>query len=279
MPGFREYATPPRQDMQYLDNPLSSIQTRQSSDLSQLIPAQKPTRNLTNITSPSQPTNKPFNLSSFSQLGSGGSNASPSIFERGGGAAWLKDKGILQKSSLSGKQAGLIGVGGMAGDAIGNVVAKKKAKTGGAISGAAKGASTGAMIGSVIPGLGTAAGAVVGGLIGGLKGWLGGKKKLKAERIAKGLDPKTGKPLPGGAPGLSAIGGQGGPSGTLGRVVGSDPYGQLRAETEARYRPLNTSYTPFQPMPMVGGTQPFKISTNPWEGGGDALGGQSTYGG
>ena len=302
-PSFRQYNQPPRSDMEYLNNPLSPIQqpenpnfspvqredlnkphslpvrSNQSNSLSQLLPTQMNTRNLTSITSPGQPTNTPFNLSSFSQLGSGGSNASPSIFQRGGGAAWLKDKGIMQKSSLSGKQAGLIGVGGMAGNALGKVVAKKKAKTGGAISGAASGASTGAMIGSMFGGVGAAPGAVVGGLIGGIKGWFSGKKKLKEERIAKGLDPKTGKPLAGGPPGLSTIGGQGGPSGTLGRVVGSDPYGQLRAETEARYRPLDTPYTPFMPMPMLGGTQPFKVSTNPWDGGGDALGGQSTYGG
>jgi hypothetical protein len=241
--------------------------------------------------------------------GAGLPGGKPKLWERGGGKELVNQgltkllgKGMMTKGGgLAGKMAskgGLLGklgkgaassptpwmLGGTAAGVLGDFIAKKKAKTGGAIGGAGKGAATGAMIGSVIPGIGTAIGGVAGGLIGGIKGFFGGKKKLKEQRIAEGKDPKTGKPLAGGPPGLTAIGGNGNkygqnPSGALGRVVGSDPYGQLRAETEARYRPLDTPYTPFMPMPMLGGTQPFKVSTNPWDGGGDALGGQSTYGG
>lgn len=283
--NFRQYA-PPQETNQFLDNPLSSIQ--QPSE--PMLPTSMPTRNLTNITSPGQPVNKPLDLSGFAQLGRGGTNKVPKVWEQGGVGNLLKSK-LGSGGGLSGKLAskgGLLGkigkagassptpwmLGGTAAGVLGDLISKKHAKTGGTIGGAGKGAATGAMIGSVVPGIGTAIGGIAGGLIGGIKGLFGGKKKLKEQRIAKGLDPKTGKPV---APGLSAIGGQGGPNGSLGRVVQSDPYGQLRAETEARYRPTNTPYTPFTPMPMLGGTQPFKISTNPWEGG--DVGGQTSWGG
>jgi len=298
--NFRQYAPPPRQDMEYLANPLSSIQQpmQLGNGISEnwanrLMPAEMPTRNLTNITSPGQPVNKPFDLSGFDKLGKGGTNASPKIWEQGGVGSLLKSKlGGKSLSSALAKKGGILGkigkagsssptpwmLGGTAAGILGDFIAKKKAKTGGAIGGAGKGAATGAMIGSAVPVIGTAIGGIAGGLIGGIKGFFGGKKKLKEKKAAEAA-AKAGQ-----APGLTAIGGNGNkygqnPSGALGRVVGSDPYGQLRAETEARYRPLDTPYTPFMPMPMLGGTQPFKVSTNPWDGGGDALGGQSTYGG
>lgn len=292
MADFKQYTTPPaRSDMEYLNNPLSSI--RQGQQYNELMPTTMPTRNLTNITSPGQPVNRPLDLSGFGQLGAGGTNAKPKLWERGGGRELVNQgltkvlgKGMMTKGGgLAGKLAskgGLLGklgkgaassptpwmAGGMAAGALGDLIAKKHAKTGGAIGGAGKGAATGAMIGSVIPGIGTAIGGVAGGLIGGIKGFFGGRKKNKEKKAAEAAAKA-------GPPGLTSIGG---PNGSLGRVVGSDPYGQLRAETEARYRPLNTSYTPFQPMPMIGGTQPFKVSTNPWDGGGD-VGGSSSWGG
>jgi hypothetical protein len=288
---FRQYTQPSQGNNQFLDQPLSLIQPYESPQYQRAQMFQQA---------------NPLIMGGGAGQGAGLSGigqAKPKLWERGGGKELvgkgltkLLGKGMMTKGGgLAGKLAskgGLLGklgkgaassptpwmAGGMAAGALGDLIAKKHAKTGGAIGGAGKGAATGAMIGSIVPGIGTAIGGVAGGLIGGIKGLFGGKKKLKEKKAAEAAAKAA------GAPGLTAIGGQGNkygqnPSGSLGRVVGSDPYGQLRAETEARYRPLDTPYTPFMPMPMLGGTQPFKVSTNPWDGGGDVFGGNSTYGG
>lgn len=177
------------------------------------------------------------------------------------GEASLSKVGLLGKM---GKNPTPYGLAGSAAGILGDFIAKKKAKTGGAIGGAGKGVATGAMIGSVIPGLGTAAGAVIGGLIGGIKGFLGGKKKLKEQKAAAAAQQR----------GLTSIGAPGGQApwnmGQLGPMSGLNPYAQLQAETEGRYR--HAPVTPIQ------GITPAMQPSNPWSNDG-GMGGNATWGG
>jgi len=173
------------------------------------------------------------------------------------GEASLSKIGLLGKM---GKNPTPYALGGTAAGILGDLIAKKHAKTGGAIGGAGKGAATGAMLGSVVPGIGTAAGAVIGGLFGGIKGLFGGKKKLKEK---KALEAKQ--------KGLTSIGAPGSwQMGQLGPMSGLNPYAQLQAETEARYR--NAPVTP------IPGITPAMQPSNPW-GNDGGMGGTATWGG
>jgi hypothetical protein len=158
-------------------------------------------------------------------------------------------------------------LGGTAASLLGNKIAQKHAKTGGFIGGAGSGAAMGATIGSVIPGIGTAIGGVAGGLIGGIKGLFAGKKKNKEKKAAEAAAKAQG---------------------TQGRgVVESDPYGQLRAETEARY----ANQQPFDYMgsynklmagfPAAGGQDYVRYAQQKAEPylTGEGMGGLSTFGG
>jgi hypothetical protein len=144
-------------------------------------------------------------LSQLSSLGSllGKSGVGKKAIGKLGGKS-LSKIGFLAKGSKNPTPYGLAGAGAQL---LGGLIATKKKKTGGAIGGAGSGAATGAMIGSVIPGIGTAAGAVIGGLFGGVKGWLGGKKKLKQEKMAK-----------------AAAALEGGPAGKAGSLTGAGMY-------------------------------------------------------
>ena len=159
------------------------------------------------------------------------------------------------------------GLGGAAAGILGDAISKKHAKTGGFIGGAGKGAALGATIGSVIPGIGTAIGGVAGGLIGGIKGLFSGKKKNKEKKAAEAAAKA--------AEGLQGRG-----------AVASDPYGQLRAETEARYAQPQFDYMGsynklMSNFPAAGGQDYVKYSQQKAEPyyTGEGMGGLSTFGG
>ena len=93
------------------------------------------------------------------------------------------------------------------------------------------------------------------------KGFFGGKKKLKE---AKALAAKPNVKL------TDIGGGQPWNMGQLGPMSGLNPYAQLQAETEARYR--HAPVTPIQ------GITPAMQPSNPW-GNDGGMGGNATWGG
>lgn len=215
-------------------------------------------------------------LSGISGLtGALGKEAAKKVAAKAGGKALT---GIAGKLASKGGLLGKLGkgatssptpwaLGGAAANLLGGAIAKKHAKTGGFISGAGSGAALGASLGSVIPGIGTAIGGVAGGLIGGIKGLFGGKKKNKEKKAAEAAAKAA--------------------QGTQGKAaVASDPYGQLRAETEARYAQPQFDYMGsynklMSNFPAAGGQDYVRYSQQKAEPyyTGEGMGGLSTFGG
>ena len=205
-----------------------------------------------------------------------GKEAAKKIAAKAGGKALT---GIAGKLASKGGLLGKLGkgakgsptpwmIGGTAASLLGNKIAQKHAKTGSFIGGAGSGAALGASIGSIIPGIGTAIGGLAGGLLGGIKGLFKGRKMNKEKKKAE----------------QAALAQAQGPAGR--GPVASDPYGQLRAETEARYAQPAFDYMGsynklMSGFPAAGGQDYVKYSQQKAEPyyTGEGMGGLATFGG